>query len=153
MKKSCFKCGKNKPKSDFYKHQGMADGHLNKCKECARTDVRDNRKARFEKYSSYEKSRYAENADRRKKLGERAADWREKNPDAYKAHYAVSNAVRDGRIIKKPCLFCDDRNVHAHHSDYSKPLDVVWVCARCHHRLHANFPAIAGHSVGQEGRT
>lgn len=39
--KTCFKCGRTLPITEFYKHKQMADGHLNKCKDCTRKDVRE----------------------------------------------------------------------------------------------------------------
>lgn len=74
--------------------------------------------------------------------------WRIKNPEAYKAQTAVGNALRDGKLRRLPCAMCGTTtNVHAHHSDYTKPLMVRWLCAKCHRRLHASFPELGGHFV------
>ncbi|ENN8375873.1 hypothetical protein ACAX46_001263 [Providencia rettgeri] len=48
--KNCFKCNKEKPLSEFYKHKGTLDGHLNKCKECTRLDVKRNSEKVGNKY-------------------------------------------------------------------------------------------------------
>ena len=50
---------------------------------------------------------------------------------------AVSNALRAGRLVREPCLFCDATPAQAHHHDYDRPLDVTWLCPGHHALIHA----------------
>ena len=135
--KTCFKCHIEKPLDAFYPHNRMADGRLNKCKDCARRDVRKARIADPEKVRAYDRARSSDPA-RYARNRERVAQYRHEHPERYAAHSAVNNAIRGGKLEKGPCAFCarDDR-VEAHHHDYSKPLDVTWLCSPCHRRFHA----------------
>lgn len=66
--------------------------------------------------------------------------WSERNPEKRKAHHAVAAAIRDGRLERQPCETCGTtENVHAHHDDYSKPLDVRWLCASDHAAEHVEL--------------
>jgi len=53
-----------------------------------------------------------------------------------RAHTIVLRAVRRGLISRKPCEECGDPKSEGHHEDYSKPLDVVWLCRTHHRRRH-----------------
>jgi hypothetical protein len=48
----------------------------------------------------------------------------------------VSNAVRDGRLDRpNRCSRCNEKGrIEGHHEDYSKPLEVIWLCTLCHRR-------------------
>lgn len=63
-----------------------------------------------------------------------ARTYRTRNPDKYKAQTAVGNAIRDGRLIRPTlCERCNQPGkIEAHHHDYAKPLEVEWVCPKCH---------------------
>ena len=117
----------------FYKHSRMADGYLNFCKECVKTRVNTRYDSCREKISVYEKARNQQSA---RKLDQQAtlANYRLKYPEKYAARYAVGNAIRSGRITKpKTCSRCgSDKLIQAHHHDYQKPLDVIWLCFACH---------------------
>jgi ribosomal protein S27AE len=79
-----------------------------------------------------------------KRSGERQ---RQKHPDKYSARQAVLMAVRSGRLKKESCAACGETKVHAHHDDYSRPLDVRWLCEAHHRELHPRGDAKAAASI------
>lgn len=113
MTKRCFKCGVEKPIEDFYRHPAMADGHLNKCKECTRADV---------SHYWHEHAEILRQTDLSRRKVKR------------QANIIVGNALRDGKLEKPAaCHYCrDEATLSAHHWNYYRPLDVTWLCSRCH---------------------
>lgn len=45
---------------------------------------------------------------------------------------------RRGKLERQPCAKCGSEDSQRHHEDYSKPLDVVWLCRACHIAHHKN---------------
>jgi len=128
--KECIKCGDEKELDEFYKHKGMVDGRLNKCKPCCKEDSTKNRNDNIERIREYDRKRG------NRQTPEYVKEWREKYPNKYKAHNMVNNAIRDGKLFSEPCK-CGKESEHAHHDDYLKPLNVRWLCAACHSKWHA----------------
>ena len=114
----------------------MLDGHLNKCKECAKKDAISQRNRNLEAAREYDRVR--SKTKRRKNLSAKLrVAYREKNPEKYKAHIIVGNAIRKGDLKKGSCEVCGKSDiVHAHHDDYDKPLDVMWLCPIHHFERH-----------------
>lgn len=44
--------------------------------------------------------------------------------------------IKRGKVKKLPCQVCGNEKSEGHHADYSKPLEVVWLCKRHHIDLH-----------------
>lgn len=129
--KTCFKCNVMQPITEFYVHPAMGDGRLNKCKTCAKRDVSKNYRENIEHYREYERQRFS-----RQERKQKVAEYAKRRPSIKRqATYLTTNAIRDGRLIRQPCEKCGDAKSEAHHDDYSKPLDVRWLC-RKHHLEH-----------------
>ena len=133
--KTCFKCNETKPFSDFYKHSAMTDGHLNKCKSCTKSDVNKHRSENIEKIRAYDRER-AKHPDRIQSNINQTKMWRSQDKRRAYAHSQVSQAIKNGKLIKIPCEKCGCEKSLAHHEDYDKPLDVVWLCQPCHKQRH-----------------
>ena len=98
--KRCFKCGQVKPIGEFYRHSGMADGHLGKCKSCAKNDVSNHRIRNIDRIREYDRAR-AKHPERAKVAAEISKRWRCADSRITAAHNAVTRAIRSGKI-KRP---------------------------------------------------
>ena len=148
--KTCKKCGQEKPLNFFYKHKAMLDGYLNICIECVKERVRRHRAENIERFRDYDKQRamlphrvesrklylQTENGKQAKKKA--SENYKQKHPMKYAAHIVFRNAVRDKKIkTKNTCEVCGSNNlIEGHHDDYTKPLDVRWLCVKCHKEWH-----------------
>ncbi len=150
--KECRECGGLKPLDEFYAHPRMADGHLNKCKSCVKTRVADHRERNLETVRAYDRcradlphrvalrkqvaERWKSDPELRARSASQKAAWSHRNPQKRAANYAVNNALRDGKLARQPCECCGNPKAEAHHDDYSKPLDVKWLCHADHMKRH-----------------
>lgn len=132
--KVCFKCHRSLPFGEFYRHPEMADGHLGKCKDCTRDDVTEHRIKNVGRIREYDRRRSVEphRAELRRRVGEA---WRKEHPERKRSHTKLRRAVLAGVVVKVvACQRCGavPKRIEAHHADYSKPLDVEWLCKPCH---------------------
>lgn len=92
------------------------------------------------------KQRYAERkknwTDEEKRAQyERIYKWSRENKEKIAARKAVLYAVKVGKLRKpSKCSKCGKvANLDGHHPDYSKKLEVIWLCRECHQKLHRNY--------------
>lgn len=129
--KVCSVCKIEKPLSEYYKYSKPADGHEYRCRKCHGAQKKRWRERNPEKAAEG----HRRGADARKRRS------RERHPEKAKARSQVAEAVRTGRIVKpEACEECGEKTekakLHGHHRDYSKPLEVDWVCRPCHEAIH-----------------
>lgn len=132
MNKKCKKCNRIKPIHLFYEHKKMIDGHLSFCKKCVKERIYKRAIIKKEYIREYERKRNQQ-PDRKLRESIRQKIRRAKNPRKYKAWQKVSNAIRDGRLIKQPCEICGELKVEAHHPDHRSAFKIRWLCHE-HHR-------------------
>ena len=78
------------------------------------------------------------NARNRPLVSRLVAEYRRKNPEAIRAISALNEAVRSGKVKRGECVFSGihSKSIDGHHQDYSKPLEVIWMCHLHHKQFH-----------------
>lgn len=155
--KKCKTCGAEKELSEFYfrPNRNLRDDHDPNCKDCM------NKKKRM-LYSDNKEKQYAANRkwvkENRERVRKNSRAWyashpehyaeyvkkqRRDNPQMALAYATVENAIRSGKIMRPElCGSCKNPGlIQAHHKDYSKPLDVEWLCVKCHNAVHHSIAA------------
>lgn len=132
-RKVCFKCNIEKALSEFYKHAQMGDGHLNKCKECTKKDVKDD----YDKniinpaFKEKEQKRGREKYRRLYRFTSKAKPdvnkrWLDKYPEK-------KDAISASGSLKKPF-----KDAEKHHWSYNNEhfKDVIWLTKQQHKKGH-----------------
>lgn len=81
---------------------------------------------------------YRQKASYKKQQVEIQIRWQRNHRDKYHAHHAVYRALKKGILVRPDrCSNCNElAKIHGHHTDYTRPLEVVWVCEPCHKQIH-----------------
>lgn len=121
--RKCPRCGEEKPRDDFgtRKRPSGKTHSLPYCRAC---------------HVSYHKA-WRNTPEGNAKFNRAELASKRRYPERERARNAVSRAIRQGLLNPAACVLeggdCSGK-IEAHHDDYSRPLDVVWVC-RGHHRI------------------
>lgn len=148
--KECFKCFQEKELSEFYKHPQMPDGTVNKCKECNKADNIQNRNDKIDHYVAYDKRRamiphrvaarkeYMATQPGKESHNKSNKKYLTAYPNTKRAKSIFGYGMKSGKITRPTtCSKCPSTTmIQGHHDDYDKPLDVRWLCVKCHTAWH-----------------
>lgn len=133
--KKCSCCKQEKTCSEFQVRKASKDGLTASCKQCLH--ARDKERYPKEKARRLEgHKRYMKSESGKLSHKQSVDKWKSINSNRRAAHVILGNAVRDGRAHKLPCFICGEK-AEAHHPDYDRPLDVMWLCRAHHNQAHA----------------
>lgn len=120
--KICFKCGTEKPSTEFYPHPMMGDGRLNKCKECTKIDVKKKYDENINDLSYIEKER------ERCREKYRRLKYKDKYPRAHSENANTSRHLKNKGLLPL--------GHESHHWNYNLQFDVFILSRRAHKLVH-----------------
>ena len=136
--KKCFKCQSIKPLSYFYKHNGMADGYLGKCKECTKKDTSERLEFNMKNIDGFQDMERARHRDKYYRLGYK--EKHKKTPEKKKEYmYKYKNKYPEKSKAKNlsqriPC----EKGNHLHHWSYNikDAKDCIELNPKHHNLIH-----------------
>jgi hypothetical protein len=135
--KKCSICKTEKCFSKFWRRKDRKSGYSSACKDCSNEKRYKKKIQNWEHHINVRKIWYEKN---RKKQIEKQTNYNKNKADRKKiyARHQLNDAVKLGHIKRmENCQICNRKcKTEAHHADYTKPLDVIWVCKKCHIKIH-----------------
>ena len=120
----CKACSRASAKASYKKHRKR------RIADTVRAGRLDPEKKRLRQRAYYARNRELEK--------QRMRDRYQRDKPKFRARQAVSRAIKAGKLSRGPCVKCEATDkIQAHHPDYSKPLEVVWLCPKCHGLEHS----------------
>ena len=154
--KRCCRCKQDVDILLFGIDKSRNDGMAPRCKPCRKIIAQEKTEV-SKKYYNLHRDELAEkrleNIDARREYDKRyrqenkakIALYHKKrrfnNPKKEYAIRSINNAIKLGKMVKpQVCSFCGEvKKLDGHHEDYDKPLEVIWLCRRCHMAVHAEL--------------
>lgn len=166
--KTCKKCNQTKPFEEFKKDNRNREGAGSPCLECYRKylespeqklksalrvktwheknpGIRRGDPKCLESYRKYHEKNREKIKEYNKKYiqenREKIRDLAKRHPEKVKAREMLHTQVKLGKIIPYEfCQICNEKTkLQGHHTDYSKPLEVIWLCIPCHKKQHYKY--------------
>ncbi len=138
--KRCTVCKEVRQLTCFHYNHRMTDGRLNQCRSCVCERAKVQRLADIDAIRKRDRARA-----KLRDMGRLAAQCkRRQRKDPLRkpkrnARLRVARAIAKGRLVKQRCRVCGAKRAVAHHPDYGRPLDVVWLCAVHHSAVHRSL--------------
>lgn len=137
--KQCPKCCTTKPSTAFGRNRGRRDGMQTYCFDCRKAIYleRQEHEVQYQlKYISTHRDKVAQ--------WHRNSLAKPENRAKNRTRGITQNAIRSGKLVKPDnCEHCGESvRLYAHHHDYTKPLEVEFLCSRCHGAVHRALNAM-----------
>jgi hypothetical protein len=156
--KLCGNCRQVKPRSDFNLNTAKSDGLQYRCRACQKIEATaPSVRAQKRAYRATDRGKQVLKASRKKydtsEKGRRIhaviqIARHRRDPLKKPAQNALNRAIASGLLTRRPCEVCGEEYTHGHHPDYTKPLEVVWLCPQHHSDEHRRLRLASKLSVG-----